>query len=260
MIDHSGPKPHWSDETLARVEKGYSPGGENTHWGILVQNQTPYPILVEKIKVTLQNLCETGCPLTIVTIRGIIIAMIQDAELTLFTNATKDGSIFHASESIQQGQPRKYWRMPTTKSAMRCFDRPYQFETTIFQQPLSAIGQEEKQAFTLNVAVSRTQHGAIVEEVLCKLEDGKIPNPYIWTHRSLHSDIVLKAFEMCRSGEFNLSQDSLRSPAVLQFLREVANARFQHFGRIYHSPLASMFSGLEKKLVKESLSMCPASK
>ncbi|KIM81756.1 hypothetical protein PILCRDRAFT_8437 [Piloderma croceum F 1598] len=71
----------WHDSVLARVAAGNSPGGQWTRTGIL----EPYPDLRAKINKRLEDLRDSGVALSLMTIRGIMVAFIEHDTPHLFT-------------------------------------------------------------------------------------------------------------------------------------------------------------------------------
>lgn len=127
----------WKDSVLARVAKGNSPGGQNTRSGILVStnhsiqesyltkssimSQEPYPDLRKKIELRLQSLREAGVALSLLTIRGIMVAYIDHDAPELFERVLSDGSKFKCADSFV----RKYLR-DTMGWSERCATRAAQ--------------------------------------------------------------------------------------------------------------------------------------
>ncbi|KAK7024599.1 hypothetical protein VNI00_016160 [Paramarasmius palmivorus] len=86
----------WRDEILERVKNGNSPGGQTTRTGIL----EPYPELRRSINERLESLRFAGVPLTSLSIRAIMVAMISKQAPEIFETVLSDGSRFKCSESF----------------------------------------------------------------------------------------------------------------------------------------------------------------
>ncbi|KAJ6609130.1 hypothetical protein B0H10DRAFT_2226217 [Mycena sp. CBHHK59/15] len=86
----------------------------------------------------------------------------------------------------------------------------------------------------LKLSIKRSAHRDIVEEALGQIQAGKSASEIKlnitvgilrdrsvgWIVEAIHDlsdpEIIKKAFEMCRSGDYNFSQASLMSPEVLE--------------------------------------------
>ncbi|KAJ7069136.1 hypothetical protein C8F01DRAFT_976393, partial [Mycena amicta] len=87
----------WKDSVLKNVAKGNTPGGHTTRAGIL----QPYPEIRKAINDDLVSLRQAGVPLTLLTIRGIMVAHIQSGAPHLFhTSVRSDGTQFRCSEGF----------------------------------------------------------------------------------------------------------------------------------------------------------------
>ncbi|KAF7371545.1 DDE superfamily endonuclease [Mycena venus] len=89
----------WKDSVLRNVAwaKGNSPGGHLTRTGIL----QPYPDIRKRINDHLTSLREAGVALTLLTIRGIMVAHIQHGAPHLFERPLgSDGSTFRCGETF----------------------------------------------------------------------------------------------------------------------------------------------------------------
>lgn len=95
-IDRSGDKACWSARTLERVEKGHRPGGETTRIGVLIK----YPEATTQAIKVLISLRDCAVPLTLTTIRGILIAQLQFLAPQVFTNPSPDGTLFACSDEF----------------------------------------------------------------------------------------------------------------------------------------------------------------
>jgi lipoate synthase len=89
-IDREGTAPRWSTCTLERVKQANKPGGVTTRVGVLVG----YPEVTEQILRSLEQLWETSVPLTLITIRGIMIAQLQHSTPQIFKVPSPDGTLF----------------------------------------------------------------------------------------------------------------------------------------------------------------------
>lgn len=116
-IDRKGPSgPHWTDKALTRANDGnnpqYNPEGRP---GILVSaclmymskpyltimySQTPYPEITKTTKDYLTKLRNAGAPISVVTARGIMLAMILERAPEILEKEFSDGSKFRASETF----------------------------------------------------------------------------------------------------------------------------------------------------------------
>ncbi|KAJ7749535.1 hypothetical protein DFH07DRAFT_746668, partial [Mycena maculata] len=89
----------WKDSVLRNVEKGKgnAPGGHTTRTGIL----QPYPEIRKLINDHLTSLRDAGVVLTLLTIRAIMVAHIEDGAPGLLGSAVgSDGTKFRCSESF----------------------------------------------------------------------------------------------------------------------------------------------------------------
>ncbi|KAJ7183939.1 hypothetical protein C8R46DRAFT_883767, partial [Mycena filopes] len=87
----------WKPSTIARASKGNIPGhNKGGRRGVL----GPYPEVVKEIVSQLVDLRSAGAPLSLATVRCIIIATIQDQALEIFEQRFKDGSAFRVSDSF----------------------------------------------------------------------------------------------------------------------------------------------------------------
>jgi hypothetical protein len=86
----------WSDQTLANIEKNLSrqPGGTVTRCGILA----PYPDLCDAINKRLRRLRESGVPVSRVTVRSVMVSLIEVRHPEIFRKQAKDGSYFRCSD------------------------------------------------------------------------------------------------------------------------------------------------------------------
>ncbi|TDL14854.1 hypothetical protein BD410DRAFT_845670 [Rickenella mellea] len=91
----TGPLPRWKKKVLDRAEAGIEPGGQFTRTGVLAD----YPELIATILRHFENLREAGISISVVTARGIIIAMIEHHAPEVFTRVAKDGSVFRCCDS-----------------------------------------------------------------------------------------------------------------------------------------------------------------
>ncbi|EKM82903.1 hypothetical protein AGABI1DRAFT_125369 [Agaricus bisporus var. burnettii JB137-S8] len=89
-------KSRWTEAVLGAVAKGYSPGGQNTRVGILA----PYPEVQNKIHHQLTSLRGAGVPLTTVTVRALMIAIITEGAPEIYEHVRSDGSKFKCSEAF----------------------------------------------------------------------------------------------------------------------------------------------------------------
>ncbi|KAJ7763734.1 hypothetical protein B0H16DRAFT_1274535, partial [Mycena metata] len=62
----------------------------------------PYPAIVKEIISQLTDLRSAGAPLSLATVRCIIIATIRDQAPEIFEQRFKDGSVFRVSDSFCQ--------------------------------------------------------------------------------------------------------------------------------------------------------------
>ncbi|KAF4617264.1 hypothetical protein D9613_005664 [Agrocybe pediades] len=96
-IDRSTGKPRWKDEVLNRVKQGYQPGHHNGgRSGILGK----HPDVAKAIEGRLLSLQKANAPITVVTIRGIILATITTMKPEMLEARFSDGSTFKASDSF----------------------------------------------------------------------------------------------------------------------------------------------------------------
>ncbi|CAK5265356.1 unnamed protein product [Mycena citricolor] len=87
---------HWSESCLARVAKGNAPGGQSTRSGIL----DSYPVLIGAIRDQINDLRDRGAPLTLVSIRAVMVALIEKHQPNLFSCVAPDNSSFKCSDSF----------------------------------------------------------------------------------------------------------------------------------------------------------------
>jgi len=115
-IDRTGESPRWSDKTIARVQDGNRPGGVTTRVGVLVCTAlyfypqdvvfTEIHIQVAHLEVTqpfleqLINLRALRLPLTLTTIRGLLIGHLEHFIPQIFTTPSLDGTLFRCSEAF----------------------------------------------------------------------------------------------------------------------------------------------------------------
>ncbi|KAG6823665.1 hypothetical protein H0H92_009493, partial [Tricholoma furcatifolium] len=85
----------WRDTILRRVANGTAPGGETTRFGVL----DSHPNVKKIINNQLRLFREAKMALTLVTIRGIIVAVIQKEAPDLFLRIRKDGTRFKCTDS-----------------------------------------------------------------------------------------------------------------------------------------------------------------
>ena len=69
-IDRSGSRPRWSDNALRMAEKGNFQGGQGGARGVL----SKHPDVVRTITRCLEDLRRAGAALTLVSIRGVVVA------------------------------------------------------------------------------------------------------------------------------------------------------------------------------------------
>lgn len=96
-IDRSGPKPKWSDSSLQMAEKGHSQGG---HAAGARGALAAHPDVVKSIIARLEALRNAGTPLTLVSVRGIVVATITAMAPEIFERKARDGSTFRCSDSF----------------------------------------------------------------------------------------------------------------------------------------------------------------
>ncbi|KAF8120185.1 hypothetical protein EV363DRAFT_1191847, partial [Boletus edulis] len=97
-IDRTGGKPKWSARALQKANEGNDPGLGNKggRRGIFVHFPT-----VEKAIVDRLNALRNGSvPLTLVTIRGVVVAMLMNMAPEIFNIKAPDGSFFRCSDSF----------------------------------------------------------------------------------------------------------------------------------------------------------------
>lgn len=114
-IDRSGPRPQWTAAVRERItsNKGNTPGHDKGgRRGILVCNfadtesvlidifQSKYPDVTKKIVTELETLRGIGAPLTLLTIRGIMLATIIHMKPEILAVRFRDNSTFKASDSF----------------------------------------------------------------------------------------------------------------------------------------------------------------
>ncbi|KAJ7050612.1 hypothetical protein C8F01DRAFT_1344185 [Mycena amicta] len=88
----------WKKKILEEVElRGDRPGNLN---GGRRKAFTGYPEITEMVSSTLTRLRQSGAPLTVITVRAIIIATIQKSAPEIFDKTYRDNSKFHASDSF----------------------------------------------------------------------------------------------------------------------------------------------------------------
>ncbi|KAF8068571.1 hypothetical protein FPV67DRAFT_1448488 [Lyophyllum atratum] len=110
----------WRASILERVRRGNAPGGEQTRFGVL----DAYPDVKKKIEAELTLLREASVPLTLITIRGVIVAIIDKLAPDLFTHVRADGTRFKCSDSFVRKFLRKMgWsERRATKAAQKLPD------------------------------------------------------------------------------------------------------------------------------------------
>ncbi|KAJ7618330.1 hypothetical protein DFH06DRAFT_922747, partial [Mycena polygramma] len=87
----------WSPAVLLRAAKGNVPGhNKGGRRGILAA----HPEVVEEITSQLADLRTAGAPISLATVRCIIIVIIRDRAPELFEHRFKDGSLFRVSDSF----------------------------------------------------------------------------------------------------------------------------------------------------------------
>jgi hypothetical protein len=116
-IDRTGPQPRWSDATVRRIAAGNAPGHTNGgKRGALVSMsliegkrktygfcyKANYPEVVVKIKTRLAALRKSGVPLTVITARGVMIAVIIREAPEIMERVFNDGSTFRASDTFMR--------------------------------------------------------------------------------------------------------------------------------------------------------------
>ncbi|KAN0097881.1 hypothetical protein V8E55_002327, partial [Tylopilus felleus] len=97
-IDHSGNKPKWSLHALKMARDGNDPGLGNKggRWGIFEY----FPTVEKAIIDWLDALHNRSVPLTLVTIKGIIVAMLMDMVPEIFDVQASDRSSFQCSDNF----------------------------------------------------------------------------------------------------------------------------------------------------------------
>jgi hypothetical protein len=112
-IDRSGSRPKWSEKALRLAENGNHQlhpeggcrgalvSGPDTQVSIYFDQctQASYPDVVEAITTRLERLREASAPVTLVTVRGIVVATILKMAPEIFEKRAKDGSTFRCSDS-----------------------------------------------------------------------------------------------------------------------------------------------------------------
>ncbi|KAJ7702622.1 hypothetical protein B0H16DRAFT_1748176 [Mycena metata] len=86
----------WKNSVTEKLPSGAAPGGQSTRAGIL----DAYPELCAKIKKHLQSLRAIGTPLSLIMIRGIMVATVRNEQPHLFNRVMPDGSEFGCSDSF----------------------------------------------------------------------------------------------------------------------------------------------------------------
>jgi hypothetical protein len=81
---------------LERVERGHRPGGISTRIGVLLK----YPEVTEMIIQTLTDLRNCSIALTLITIRGLMIAQLEFSAPLIFKTPSPDGTLFRCSEDF----------------------------------------------------------------------------------------------------------------------------------------------------------------
>jgi hypothetical protein len=112
-IETVGGFSQWKPSVLARAAKGNIPGhNKRGGRGILVNEtvfhqepflnkmQSSYPDIVKAITSQLVDLRVAGAPLSLATVRCIIIAIIREKAPEIFEHRFKDGSTFQVSDSF----------------------------------------------------------------------------------------------------------------------------------------------------------------
>ncbi|KAJ7926601.1 hypothetical protein B0H13DRAFT_2265856 [Mycena leptocephala] len=95
-IDRRGEKPCWSENTLARAEKGNFQGHPNGgRRGALAQ----YPEIVESITEQLRTLRNAGAPVTLISARALFVGTLLERAPEIFEKRYKDGSHFKNTTS-----------------------------------------------------------------------------------------------------------------------------------------------------------------
>ncbi|KIK73843.1 hypothetical protein PAXRUDRAFT_792843 [Paxillus rubicundulus Ve08.2h10] len=97
-IDRSGERPTWSARALNMAHRGNDPGLGNKggRTGIF----TRFPTVEKAIMDHLTALWKGSVPLTLITIRGIIVAMLMDMAPEVFNVKASDGLAFRCSDSF----------------------------------------------------------------------------------------------------------------------------------------------------------------
>ncbi|KAF8193422.1 hypothetical protein BJ912DRAFT_241100 [Pholiota molesta] len=96
-IDRSGKVPRWTENVLRRIQQGNNPGHNKGGQRSVLSR---YPAVCEAIKARLLSLREAGAPLTVITMRGIMLAVITVMEPSILDLPYRDGSTFKASDQF----------------------------------------------------------------------------------------------------------------------------------------------------------------
>ncbi|RXW18423.1 hypothetical protein EST38_g7441 [Candolleomyces aberdarensis] len=139
-IDRSGDRPRWKASVLQRLQRGNLTGhNKGGRQGILVRAalncailylvdgkyQDKYPAVKDAIISVLQLLRNNGAPLTIVTIRGVMLAIITLQKPEILEHKTNDGLTFNLSDDYVRKWVKKnlHWsRRKATKAAQKLPD------------------------------------------------------------------------------------------------------------------------------------------
>jgi hypothetical protein len=126
-INRSADPPCWINSIITRMRDGtgnmpgHNKGGRR---GILAN----YPNLVNDIKAELRRLREAGAALTVITVRGIIIAKVMQSHPEVFDTAFRDGSMFKVSESYVRGLLRGELGWSMRKATRAAQNKPENWE------------------------------------------------------------------------------------------------------------------------------------
>ncbi|KAJ6583142.1 hypothetical protein DFH09DRAFT_1076294 [Mycena vulgaris] len=174
-IETDGGFSQWKLLVVARALKGNIPGhNKGGHHGIL----GTYPKIVQDIISQLADLCGASAPLSLATVRCLIIATIGDRTPEIFEHHFKDRSTFCVSNSFCRKFLDKTlaWSMRKGTKAMQKLPKDAEEHSRMTWAPCGAkqvtlIGNEEKRAFTALLAVLAAGDALPVQ---CMYE-GKLP-------------------------------------------------------------------------------------
>ncbi|KAF7334113.1 DDE-1 domain-containing protein [Mycena venus] len=231
----------WKEDLLEDVKtKGYRPGHcKGGRRGILVNSvsfssssllykvKAAHPDVLVHIVEALASLRKSGAPLSLISVRAIIVAKIYKFAPEIFERKFADGSTFRVSDSFCRSflHTTMQWSERTRTNASQ--KKPKDWEDKCEQSELRRAYTIKREDIPPELIVNTDQTGIVFNP------GGK----FTWAPRGSTQvtiigqdekraftaelfSLVLQAFSLCVVREWNLSYESLTSPAIRARLRK----------------------------------------